>query len=347
MDAVDILIPLRTRTQPMTTDRSSYATASCLATDALPVIDIGPLRDGSDPEGVAAALHRASRDVGFLYVANHGIPAALLALAQTQAMAFFRRPLGDKRSVTISAQHRGFLSMGAARMQQGMLPDLKESFVWGYEDALGQTPQDHPLRGANQWPKDMPELRAAALAFSTQADAVARQLLEGFALGLGQAPAFFLQTSSRPMSRAAFVYYPAQPVSSGAEQFGVGPHTDFGVLTVLCQDGTGGLQVQHADGRWVHAPPIADTLVVNVGDLLARWTGNRYRSTPHRVVNRSGRERLSLVLAFDPDPDTLIDPQALFPDAPAIDAPIRCGDYLQWRFGQSFDYRKPAATNPT
>jgi isopenicillin N synthase-like dioxygenase len=331
----------------MTTDRPSFATASHLATEAMPIVDIGPLRDGSDPEGVADALHRASRDVGFLYVANHGIPAPVLTEAQTQAMAFFRRPHSDKQSVAISAQHRGFLSVGAARMQDGMLPDLKESFVWGYEDALGHTPQDHPLRGANQWPHDMPELRAAALAFSTQADAVARQLLEGFALGLGQAPTFFLQTSSRPMSRAAFVYYPAQPASSGPNQFGVGPHTDFGVLTVLCQDDTGGLQVQHADGRWVHAPPIADTLVVNVGDLLTRWTGNRYRSTPHRVVNNSGRERLSLVLAFDPDPDTLIDPQALFPDAPDASAPIRCGEYLQWRFGQSFDYRKPTAQHPT
>lgn len=331
----------------MTTAHPSHATASRLAVDAIPVIDIGPLRDGSDPEGVADALHRASREVGFLYVANHGIPEPVLTRAQTLAMAFFRRPLGDKQSVAISAQHRGFLPVGAARMQDGMLPDLKESFVWGYEDARGHTPQDHPLRGANRWPQDMPELRAAALAFSAQADAVARQLLEGFALGLGLAPTFFLQTSSRPMSRAAFVYYPAQPASSGPEQFGVGPHTDFGVLTVLCQDDCGGLQVQHADGRWVHAPPIADTLVVNVGDLLARWTGNRYRSTPHRVVNHSGRERLSLVLAYDPDPDTLIDPHALFPDTPNASAPIRCGDYLQWRFGQSFDYRKPAAPTPT
>jgi isopenicillin N synthase-like dioxygenase len=330
----------------MTSDCSRHATAHRLDADAIPVIDIGPLRDGSDPQGVAAALYRASRDVGFLYVANHGIPAFVLAQAQSQAMAFFRRPPSAKQSVAISAQHRGFLSMGAARMQRDLLPDLKESFVWGYEDARGQTPQDHPLRGANRWPQDMPELRAAALAFYTQADAVARQLLEGFALGLGQAPNLFLQTSSRPMSRAAFVYYPAQPATSGAEQFGVGPHTDFGVLTVLCQDDTGGLQVQHADGRWVHAPPIADTLVVNVGDLLARWTGHRCRSTPHRVVNRSGRERLSLVLAFDPDPDTVIDPRALFPDAADTSAPIRCGDYLQWRFGQSFDYREPAATHP-
>jgi isopenicillin N synthase-like dioxygenase len=182
-------------------------------------------------------------------------------------------------------------------------------------------------------------LRQSALAFSEQADQVARHLLRGFATGLGLDPGYFLTQSTQPMSRAAFVYYPAQPASVGNVGYGVAPHTDFGVLTVLCQDDVGGLEVQDADGVWVAAPPIAGTLVVNVGDLLARWTRNVYRSTPHRVVNRSGRERLSLVLAFDPDPDTLVDPQQVFGHADPADDPITCGDYLEWRFGKSFDYR--------
>jgi len=137
------------------------------------------------------------------------------------------------------------------------------------------------------------------------------------------------------------VYYPAQPPEAGADQFGVGPHTDFGVLTVLAQDATGGLQVETADGAWVHAPPIPGTLVVNVGDLLARWTAGAYRSTPHRVVNRSGQERLSLVLAFDPDPETRIDPAEVFGTAPdGAEPAITCGDYLLWRFGRAFAYRQ-------
>ncbi len=114
----------------------------------------------------------------------------------------------------------------------------------------------------------------------------------------------FLETASQPLSRASLTWYPPQPPNLGEDQFGVGPHTDFGVLTVLCQDAVGGLQVQDYNGDWVAAHPIPGTLVINVGDLLARWSNGRFRSTPHRVINASGRERLSLVLAFDPDFDT-------------------------------------------
>ena len=123
----------------------------------------------------------------------------------------------------------------------------------------------------------------------------------------------------------------------GEDQFGVGPHTDFGVLTVLSQDHIGGLQVLDLNGDWVHAPPIEDTLVVNVGDLLSRWTNGIFRSTPHRVVNRSGKERLSLVLAYDPSPNMIIDPHDIFGDQCATEhKPITCGDYLTWRFEKSF-----------
>ncbi|MBT5430149.1 MAG: isopenicillin N synthase family oxygenase, partial [Rhodospirillaceae bacterium] len=134
-----------------------------------------------------------------------------------------------------------------------------------------------------------------------------------------------------------YVYYPTQSEIMGEDQFGVGPHTDFGVLTVLSQDHIGGLQVLDLNGDWVHAPPIEDTLVVNVGDLLSRWTNGIFRSTPHRVVNRSGKERLSLVLAYDPSPSTMIDPHDIFGDQYATEhKPITCGDYLTWRFEKSF-----------
>ncbi len=305
----------------------------------VPVVDIGPLRDGSDPHGVATALYRASRDVGFLYVRNHGMDAALLTRARMLALEFFHQSSEAKQALGISDRHRGYLPMGAARMQDKEPSDLKESFIWGHEDAHGQVPHDHALRGANRWPANIPELRAVALAFADQADRLARHLLEGFAIGLGLAPGFFLQTSAHPLSRAAFVHYPPQSDGLDGSRFGVASHTDFGMLTILCQDDVGGLQVQDAGGRWVDAPSITDTLVINVGDLLARWTGHVYRSTPHRVVNRSTRERLSLVFAFDPDPDTLVDPRQVVAAPTPVDEPIRCGDYLQWRFGKAFAYR--------
>ena len=319
----------------------AYATAHELDQSIIPVIDIGPLRDGSDPAAVAAELNRASRDVGFIYVSNHGIDDELLKAARDTALAFFRLPEDVKREVAVSDKHRGFLGRGGARMQDDAKPDLKESFIFGYEDADGITPDDHPLRGANRWPSDMPALRDQAMAYFEAAHEVAHHLMRGFALGLERAENTFLGTMTAPMSRASFVYYPAQDVDMGADQFGVGPHTDFGVLTVLCQDDVGGLQVQDLQGNWIAAPPISGTLVVNVGDLLARWTNDIYRSTPHRVVNSSGRERLSLVLAYDPEPDTPIDPRGLFgEDVETAYEPITCGDYLIRRFERAFAYRK-------
>ena len=322
----------------------TYAAAGSVDRAAIPVIDIGPLRDGSDPATVASALHRASREVGFIYVANHGIAPSLIEDARASALDFFRRPEAEKGEVAITERHRGYLGRGGATMQAGAKADLKESFIFGYESAEGEALDDHPLRGANRWPRSTPALKERALGYFEAAHEVAYHLMRGFALGLGQTENFFLQTSARPMSRASFVYYPPQDAGMGPDQFGVGPHTDFGVLTVLCQDDVGGLQVQTAGGDWVNAPPIEGTLVVNVGDLLARWTNDAYRSTPHRVVNSSGRERLSLVLAYDPEPDTLIDPRALFGDR--VDTPyepMTCGDYLIKRFGKSFAYRRKTA----
>ena len=319
----------------------TYAQAKQVDGSVIPVIDMAPLRDGSDPRGVARALHGASQGLGFIYVKNHGIPEDIIEAARGSALDFFQSPVADRARVRVSAKHRGWLEPGGAKMQDDAKTDLKESFIWGYEDKSGKTPDDHPLRGANQWPDFVPDMQKHAMDYFGHAHETAHHLMRGFALGLDLDETFFVQQCSAPLSRASFVYYPQQPEEMGEEQFGVGPHTDFGVLTVLCQDAVGGLQVEDADGAWIHAPPIEGTLVVNVGDLLSRWTDGAYKSTPHRVVNSSGKERLSLVLAFDPDPDTIINARDVFGgDHMAAEPPITCGDYLVWRFDKAFSYRK-------
>ena len=313
---------------------------------AIPVVDIRALRDGCESRAAAAvakSLRAASRDPGFIYISGHGIPDAVIDAARACALDFFRRGDADKSAVSISSKHRGWLRRGAAKMQDHLSADRKESFIWGFENEAGDAPDDHPLRGANQWPAFMPQMRAAAMAYYHHAHRVATELMRGFAIGFGLPANFFLRRCSRPLSRASFVYYPPQDAQGDERAFGVGPHTDFGVLTELCQDAVGGLQVQNAHGEWLAAPPVADTLVVNVGDLLARWTDGACRSTPHRVINRSGKERLSLVLAFDPDPETRIDAREVFgADYQPREAAIRCGDYLLWRFGKAFAYRNEA-----
>ena len=307
----------------------------------IPIIDISSLRDSSDSRSIGKLLHAASRNVGFIYVIGHGIPHHLIKSARQITLDFFRHPAREKAIVSISERHRGWLGPNNAVMEDNALPDLKESFIWGHEDLPGLCSEDHPLRGSNRWPPFLPEMRTYAMDYFSQANDVASHLMRGFALGLDLAEDFFLRSTSRPLSRASSVYYPSQSEEFCENRFGVGPHTDFGVLTVLCQDDVGGLQVQKLDGEWIHAPPIEGSLIVNVGDLLSRWTDGTYRSTPHRVINTSRRERLSLVLAFDPEPDTMIDARDIFgPDYEPREPAISCGDYLSWRFEKAFAYRR-------
>lgn len=314
-----------------------YAKAKHFDPRLIPVIDIAPLCDGTDPIGVSKSLHEASQNTGFIYIKGHGMSNSTIDKARETALQFFRSKEGDKFSVSVTDRHRGWLGPNRSKMRDDVRSDLKESFIWGAENKNSNLDCDLYIFGDNKWPAFLPEMKEPAQEYFNQAQIIACHLLRGFALGLGLQENFFLQNITHPLSRASYVYYPQQLESMGEEQFGAGPHTDFGVLTVLCQDNVGGLQIKDLDDEWVYAPPIDGTLIVNVGDLLARWTDGFYRSTPHRVINQSNQERLSLVLAFDPNAETMIDPRTIFgSEHVSKEKPISCGDYLTWRFNKAF-----------
>ncbi len=309
--------------------------------ERVPVIDIKKINTASYKKEIAKELYKASTDLGFIYIKNHDISENLINDLRADGLNFFRSSMDDKSKVLITKKHRGWLGFGGAKMGDKAKPDLKESFIWGYQYDDGSLPDDHQLRGVNKWPEFLPALQQNAMSYFHQINKLAKNLLTCFAMGLNLKENFFIRNCNAPLSRASLVYYPDQPKEMGEMQFGVSEHTDFGLLTILCQDSVGGLQIKGLDGQWFHAPPIEGTLIVNVADLLSRWTGGIYKSTPHRVVNLSGQERLSIVLAFDPDPETLINPGEI----PEIEKninedPITCGDYLIWRFNRAFSYRK-------
>ena len=315
--------------------------------DDVPIIDIGSLRDGSDRLGVGEKLAWAASEIGFIYVCNHGIPTATFDFARQAALEFFRLPQELKLRASTNAFHHGYLRPGSTRMDDDAPIDLKESFNWGMESGeIGLAAGPHgepanPLFGPNTWPPDLPSLKPAVYPYFEAASACAKDLLRGFALAAQLPEEHFTRCSDRPISRGSLQYYPPQPDDVKSPWFGVSAHTDFGMLTVLCQDQLGGLELELPGGGWVGVPPIPDTLVVNVGDLLARWSNGRYRSTPHRVVNTSGRERLSLVLAYDPNYATLVSAADFCrPGQAAQSDPISCGDYLMWRFKKAFAYRQ-------
>ncbi len=313
----------------------SYAQAADIGVDAIPVIDVAGIgQDGESVLAIGRQMLEAAETVGFFYVRNHGIPAALIEDVLRVAATFFAEPPERKQSVAVNAGHRGFIQMGQAKMASRARPDLKESFVWGLDSPGDGIPP-------NRWPEFLPEMRGVLTAFFAAGNQLGWSLLRAFAAALDIPPESFVRSIDRPISRGSVIYYPPQPPDLGAEQFGVSTHTDYGCLTLLHQDSTGGLQVQGRDGAWLMAHPIPGTLVVNVGDLLARWSNDRFRSTPHRVVNSSGRTRLSTAIFVDPNRDTLIEP-VVRPGEAARYAPVTCGDYLRSRLDAAFAYRKAA-----
>lgn len=314
--------------------------------ERIPVIDVGPLRDGDkDALGrIARDMREASETAGFFYVTGHGVADEVCRRAQRAAAAFFARPEDEKRACAVDALHRGFVGFGQTKLSDGARADLKESFVWGLE--LGPDDADvragKALMGPNQWPADMPEFRAALMGFYDALSACARTLLRPLAVGIDLPEDWFVTRFEKPLARGAVLRYPPQPPTAPADQFGTSAHTDYGGITLVWQDENGGLEVENPRGDWVAATPIPGAFVVNVGDLLERWTNHRFASNPHRVTNRSGRERYSMALFFDPDFDTVIEciETCTGSGDPPRHPPVRCGDYIVGRFNDVFEYRK-------
>jgi isopenicillin N synthase-like dioxygenase len=269
--------------------------------DRLPVIDVTALRDGSEPGRVAKEIDAACRNTGFFYAVGHGIEPGVTARLDALAREFFA--LDDEEKSAIAMQHggrawRGWFPVGG-ELTSGK-PDMKEGIYFGEE--LDE--EDHrvrsglPLHGPNLFPARPEGLRDAVLAYMEAATKLGHTLLRGMAIGLGLDDRWFHDhLTAEPLVLFRIFHYP--PLEAADERWSVGEHTDYGLLTMLAQDESGGLEVRGPDG-WIDAPPIDDAFVVNLGDMLDRMTGGRYRSTPHRVRNATGLDRLSFPLFLDP-----------------------------------------------
>ena len=321
-----------------------YAESKTIAVEEIPVIDFGGFLKGTPEESmqVAQEIRKAAEEVGFFYIRNHGIPESVITQAHRASQSFFSQSQDSKQKIKINSSHHGFLSVGEAKMESAENIDLKESFVWGLDlpDDHPSVNSENPFLGRNQWPRELPQFRDSVYPFFTEGIECGKKVMRAFAMSMGIDPQAFVRQMKEPIARSSIIYYPPQSRELGRSQFGVAPHTDYGCLTLLWQDQVGGLEVQNHQGEWVTAHPIEGTLVVNVGDLLMRWSNDVFRSTPHRVINRQSCERYSMVVAWDPDFDTLIDPSIVCADQEsALYPPIRCGEYVLSRFDASFSYR--------
>jgi isopenicillin N synthase-like dioxygenase len=329
---------------------------------ALPVIDLRAARHGEPGalQRLAEQLDEVCRAHGFFIITGHGVEPSVRAAAFDRARTFFCLSEADKARWHIqhSPIKRGFDPVGWQRLDPTQPPDLKESFYLGVD----RGPQDPlvragvPQQGPNQWPDEalVPGFRAATTAYEAAVRQLGHRIMGYLALALGLERQHFEPFMRDPMPVLRLLHYPSRPASLADLQpgtVGCGAHTDWGGITLLAQDEAGGLQVwlgepgqhnkpqphgvdnQHgADAPgWVDVPYVPDSFVVNLGDMMARWTNDRWRSTLHRVLPQPpGRERWSIAYFFDIDYHAQVSalPGCFSAEHPARYAPVTAGQHI-------------------
>ena len=253
------------------------------------------------------ALAQTMHEIGFFYLLDHPVPLEKEIALLNVSKDFFALPLVEKEKISIyHSQHfRGFSNLGSEQTQG--IPDHKEIIDFGREcNSIPLIKPYHTMVGPNQWPLQPAALQQVVLSYMDIMLSIGATLMESIALSMGWPKTFFQeQFKGQPFSLMRVIYYPHQEANP-EKKIGVGEHTDFGCLVLLLQDDTGGLEVQLSSGSWVEAPPIPRTLVVNIGDMLALWSGAYLKATPHRVINKSNKDRYSFPFFYEPAIDTVV-----------------------------------------
>jgi len=297
-----------------------------MTSDTIPAIDVSRL-NGSMAERLACAeqIGWACREIGFFNVIHHGIDLQSVRRTFDAAGRFFATPLAEKMQVALSAESGfcGYFPLKGEVTDPLVGGDPKE----GYDISFGPT---------NRWPNNPPELKSVLTEYYAAMSGLGRDLSRGFALALDLPEDFFAAKLDRPTAILRLLHYPPVdhvPDPHALSPVGCGAHSDYGYLTILAQDEQGGLQVETRSRTWVNVPPQAGAFVCNIGEMMARWTNNRFRATPHRVIRITGGSRYSIPFFFHPNPDVLIEtlPTCRASDDDAGYTPVTSGEYLHRR----------------
>ncbi len=321
----------------------------------IPIVDIGPVLRGEPdgPEQAAAELSHACRNVGFYYLRGHGVPRALIDSAFEQARRFHAQPLEAKMALRAGADNVGYMPYRgsvsrASGIYLGDRPNRNEAFFMKRDLA-----PDHPdvlagkrFRPLNRWPDEaaLPGFRTTALAYAEALETVAKSLLPLYARALDLAPDFFDEAFADPQFTLRLTHYDP-PEHFEDDEFSLAPHTDSSFMTLLATTDVPGLSIRLPSGEWVEAPSEPDCFIVNIGDMGHRWTNGRFLSTPHRVRNRSGRERYAIPFFFDCniDYEMVCLPTCCGPDDPPKFPPTTYMDYMLWFTGANYAHARENA----
>ncbi|MCB1744205.1 MAG: isopenicillin N synthase family oxygenase [Gammaproteobacteria bacterium] len=313
----------------------------------LPIVDLGGEHASKAARlAAAAALDKAYRELGFCYVSNTGVDPALVAATFEASRRFHAMPDEAKHALAINAWHRGYIAPASSTIRSSSVAEVKranlsDSFMVMHEVSPDDPRYGQPLQGPNQWPTQLPGFKPTVEAYRSAMTALALRLTRILALGLGLDEQHLDPYFEQPTVWLRLLHYPPQPAAAADDQYGAAPHTDYGFITILAQDGVGGLEVRTRSGEWLAAPPMADTFVVNVADMLARWSNDRWTSTPHRVRNRSPRDRFSIPFFWDTSMDSRIEclPSCRVPGETPRYEPVVFGDYVLDRLNRNYAYR--------
>ncbi|KAG5490527.1 hypothetical protein JKF63_00647 [Porcisia hertigi] len=311
---------------------------------SLPVIDIAPLYNDNKTDflRVAHAIDDACRTWGFFYITGHNIPKDRSEQLSEMANRLFSLPHEEKLRIDIekTPNHRGYGSYAAEQLDPSKPGDWKETFDMGFH-----LPLDHPsvvagkpLRGPNNHPVWIEGWAELMEQHYSDMQRLALLLLRALALAIGIDEDFFVSKFHEPLSVFRMIHYPALPNEKG--RVVCGAHTDYGIVTLLYQDKSGGLQVKNLQGEWIDASPIEGSYVVNIGDMMAMWSNGRYKSTLHRVLN-PGVDRISMPFFCEPNPETIISclPSCFDEANPPKYPDVRAGEWLMKRFKQTYAYQ--------
>lgn len=316
----------------------------------IPVLDVGAYlagTEGARPR-LAAELRHALEEIGFFFTVNHGVPQTLIDRTFAEAARFHSLPKAEKMDLSINGDHVGFMD------NEGELPRTSPYYTGTLKPDVGEAffikreISPAPLPVLNLWPHNLPGFRETLNAYFEAAEGFFRQMLPVFAVALDLPPDHFDPAFGRYEAQSVLRLAHFPPDSLEPDQFNVGPHTDSSFATLLATTSVPGLELLNRSGEWFPAPPIPGSILFNSGDMLTRWTNGRFLSTPHRVRNRSGRDRFSIPLFVHPNPDFEIVclPTCTGPGNPAKHPPITSQAYLEWFMAENFKHAaKPRLAN--
>jgi isopenicillin N synthase-like dioxygenase len=292
----------------------------------IPVIDYGPFFTGSPGaiERVAAEVAHACENVGFFYALNHGVPETVIDRAFAASRCFHALPIEQKLALRLNENNIGYLPInasvqGASTVHKATKPNQNESFFVSHDRR-----EDHPdvlagkpLRGRNQWPEGLPEIRTDMMAYFNALGAMCGRMLPAFAVALGLPRDFFSKVfANEAHAVVRFLHYPPQEIVED-NAFGQAPHTDNSFMTALARTDVPGLAVRLRSGEWFAPSVLPGTFLINLGNIMRRWSNDRFLSTPHGL-NDSGKDRYSIAYFYSPNPDSVIEcvPSCTGPDNP-------------------------------